>query len=285
MLLLIKSVLFDVFLFFILRSKMGLKSALVRRLLLPRNKHLANEVDQLFYLIEEKGTISERELQLTLAKCVGSLMDNPIKDPAPLRQILKHFIFPGGRRYRYDYVQLVDEAQDAILSKLNNVLFLIDPNYPNYMRELGERSKVIFSNWEKLCDYSDIYIALAAIIQLEQIYEHLSVYQVLLLILSLDRAIDRSSTKPTTKPFKAELSVEDQYHMHFSAIQIYQTNNAYVSLTGDSEFNRVPSDIQEYFDILMFYCRVQHVTQQELDKVKWLDQYGQKMFKKLKSTQ
>ena len=66
-----------------------------------------------------------------------------------------------GRTLRYDYINIVDYQQDKILHHLNDVIKTVDSDYVLGTHEFGERCRYIFSHWDELYQYSEIYIALA----------------------------------------------------------------------------------------------------------------------------
>ena len=135
----------------------------------------------------------QKELKSTLARCVEILKDYPIRDVTPLRQIFTHFTNRSGLVLRYDYINIVNSWQDEMLHHLNDVIKTVDPDYPLGTREFGERSKYIFAHWSELYQYSEIYIALATIIECEKVYYPLDAFTTISLIKQLDRAIMESS--------------------------------------------------------------------------------------------
>ena len=213
----------------------------------PYNEALRKETECIFQQIVNEEQISPEELKATLARCVDILKDYPISDAKPLEQIFIHFTNRCGRNLRYDYIKIVDEQQDRILHRLNDIIATVDEDFTYGSREFGERSRYIFEHWNELCSYSEIYTSLATLIECEDIYYPLSVFRTIDLIKLLDLAVRDSSLEAIKTPFETNISLTKRYSGISYECSVYLTENAYVALSGDKNFDHMPDEIRAYY--------------------------------------
>lgn len=256
----------------------------------PLNAQLENETLDLFsriqlqtYNPDPRYALSQEELKATLARCVEILKDYPIKNVEPLRQILGHFTNRMGRTLRYDYINIVDNQQDEILHQLNDIIKTVDSNYNLGTHEFGERSRYVFAHWSELYQYSEIYIALATIIECEDIYYPLDSFTTISLIRQLDLAITNSAgTAPIKEPFATNISNEERYYGFRYEIAIYYTDNGYSVLSGDNRFAEIPPEIQDFFQkFLNTPIPRGNVTENDVKTIASLEAEGRLLFKRL----
>lgn len=248
----------------------------------PCQKKLRKETEFIFRRVMNREEISPDELKATLARCVELLKNYPISDVQSLEQIFIHFTYKRGRNYRYDYIQLVDSQQDDILHRLNEILKTVDDDFVLGCHEFGERSKVVFDHWDELCNYSEIYVALSTIIELEDIYYPLSVYRTVYLIKRLDEAIMESNIEAIKTPYPTNLSMTDRYYGIRYEMSTYLTDNAYVTLSGDTQFEHMSDEIRQYYDHFNHKGSIYgDATQEDLDKISAIEQEGRMLFRRL----
>lgn len=252
----------------------------------PLNDKLKSESDFIFTKIRNQDKMSTKELKSTLARCVSILKDYPISDPKALKQIFIHFTRKDGRVLRYDYIQIVDNLQDEQLHRLNDIIKTVDSDYNLGTREFGERSRYVFSHWEELYRYSEIYIELATLIDCEDIYYPLDVFRTIDLIKWLDLAISKSpNIVPIKEPFPTNISNEVRYYGIRYEIAMYYTDNGYSVLSGDSHFKNIPSEIQAYFQkFLGTRCSYANKTDGDIKTIAALEAEGRLLFKRLTSS-
>lgn len=251
----------------------------------PINVALKKETDFIFSRILNQEKIEPDELKATLARCVEILKDYPIRDVKPLEEIFIHFTCKRGRVKRYDYIQIVDSLQDDILHHLNDVIKTVDGDFNLGTREFGERSRYIFSHWDELCCYSEIYTALSIIIDCENIYYPLDTFRTIDLIRCLDVNIQRSNLKPIKVPFETHITPKDRYYGIRYEISVYQTDNGYCALSGDVNFEHMSAEIKEYYNHFMRTSTpFGDVTDADIEKIIQLEQEGRHLFKRLKNT-
>lgn len=251
----------------------------------PLNAQLENETSFLFMQLQmpNEDTPSQKELKATLARCVEILKDYPIKNVTPLRQIFIHFTNKMGRALRYDYINIVDNRQDEILHHLNDVIKTVDSDYTLGTHELGERSRYVFSHWSELYQYSEIYIALATIIECEDIYYPLDAFTTISLIKQLDWAIIESAGITSIKdPFPTNISNEERYYGIRYEIAMYYTDNGYSILSGDNRFANIPPEIQAFFQkFLNTTVPIGNITENDVKTIASLESEGRLLFKRL----
>lgn len=251
----------------------------------PVNEKLKSESDFIFTKIRNQDKITTKELQATLARCVEILKDYPISDAKPLKQIFIHFTRKDGRVLRYDYIQIVDSLQDDRLHRLNDIIKTVDSDFNLGMREFGERSRYVFAHWQELYQYSEIYIALATLIDCEDIYYPLDVFRTIDLIKWLDLAISKSpNIAPIKEPFATKISNEARYYGIRYEISMYYTDNGYCTLSGDNHFARIPSEISAYFQRYE-NTRIPrgNVTEDDVKNISALESEGRLLFKRLRN--
>lgn len=248
----------------------------------PYNEALRKETEFIFQRIINEEEISDDELKATLARCVDILKNYPISNVEPLEQIFIHFTYKRGRRLRYDYIQIVDEQQDRILHRLNDILKTVDEDFTYGTREFGERSRYVFEHWDQLCSYSEIYTALSTIIEIEDIHYPLSIYRTVDLIRWLDIAVKDSSLEPIKTPFKTNISITDRYYGISYEVSVYQTDNGYEWLSGDRNFDHMPKEISEYEQRYMHRSTVYgEATEENLREITALEREGRILFRRL----
>lgn len=251
--------------------------------------------DSLEKLCAENGTqlqtlkqeiISPKELKSTLARCVEILKDYPIRDATPLRQIFTHFTNRSGLTLRYDYINIVNSWQDEMLHHLNDVIKTVDPDYPLGTREFGERSKYIFAHWSELYQYSEIYIALATIIECENIYYPLDAFTTISLIKQLDRAITESSNiVPVKEPFVTNISNRDRYYSIRYEITMYYTHIGYSILSGDGHCENIPPGVQAFLlKVVNASIPPDPITEDDIEAIAKLETEGRRLLKQLAAT-
>ncbi len=248
----------------------------------PYNEALRKETGFIFQRIVNEEEITPEELKATLARCVDILKNYPISDVEPLEQIFIHFTYKSGRRLRYDYIQIVDEQQDRILHRLNDIIKTVDDDFTYGTREFGERSRYVFEHWDQLCSYSEIYTALSTIIECEDIYYPLSIFRTVDLIKWLDNAIGESSLEPIKTPFETNISLSDRYYGISYEVSVYHTDNGYAWLSGDTNFDRMPNEIREYYQKYMNKGTVYgEATEEDLREITALEREGRMLFRRL----
>ena len=231
----------------------------------------------------KQETISPKELKSTLARCVEILKDYPIRDVTPLRQIFIHFTNGSGLTLRYDYINIVNSWQDEMLHHLNDVIKTVDPDYLLGTREFGEISKYIFAHWSELYQYSEIYIALATIIECEKIYYPLDAFTTISLIKQLDRAITESSNiAPVKEPFAINISNRDRYYGIRYEITMYYTHIGYSILSGDGHCENIPSWFQAFLlKVVNVSTLPDPITEDDIDAIAKLEIEGRRLLKQL----
>lgn len=248
----------------------------------PVNEKLRAETEFLFSRIKKQVETSEVELQACLSRCVDILKDYPIRDVRPLAQIFIHFTNTLPKVMRYDYIQIVDIQQDEILHRLNDILKSVDDDYVLGRREFGERSRTIFEYWEELCSYSEVYKAMAVLIECEKIYSPLSIFRCIDLIKWLDNAILASDLAPI-KTFETTITLTQKYYGIRYEISVYQTDNGYAALSGDLDFNFSP-EIKEYYRHYMQLSTLYgEATEDDLKQVQAVEQEGRMLFRRLRN--
>ena len=249
----------------------------------PTNDQLKKEVEFLFSRILNKEEIDDEKLKTILARCVEVLKDYPIRDVKPLEQIFIHFTCKRWHVLRYDYIQVVDSLQDARLHRLNDILKTIDDDFTLGMREFGERTRTIFAHWEELCRYSEIYIALATIIECENIYYPLDVFRAIDLIRWLDICIRNSTIESIKTPYPTNISLAQRYFGIRHEVSVYQTDNGYCALSGDIEFAKMSPEIEEYYKHYQNNKMPwnEKVTEADIESISALEQEGRMLFRRL----
>lgn len=248
---------------------------------MPRNECLRRETEFIFSRIKNNEVIKDDELKINLANCVMALKDNPISDVKPLEDIFNYFVSRENTR-RYDYFKIVNDFQNDRLQHLNEILKTLDNDYPDYSRELGIRSKSVFLHWSVLQEYSEIYIALAMIIELEDVYYPLDVYTVINLIRSLDVAINNSKLVAIKDEFDTSISNKDRYSCLCHTLQTYYSDKAYAYLSGDINFRKIPDEINKFYDKCMdMYYKKENITEDDLNKLINLEREGRRLFSRL----
>lgn len=248
----------------------------------PANHQLKKEVEFLFSRIMDKEEITPEELKATLSRCVAILKDYPISDVRPLEQIFIHFTTKKGRVLRYDYIQIVDNMQDEELHRLNDILKTVDNDFCLGTREFGERSRTIFQNWEKLCSYSEIYTALATLIECESIYYKLDTFRTIDLIRWLDICVSASDLTPIKTPFETNISLSDRYYGIRYEVSVYHTDNGYCALSGDVDFANMSKEIREYYnDYMNCHSPYGEVTEDDLQAIRKVEAKGRLLFRRL----
>ncbi len=248
----------------------------------PTNALLRKETEFIFTRILNQEKIATEELQATLARCVEILKDYPINDVKPLEQVFVHFTTTHGRSLRYDYIQIVDSLQDDRLHRLNDILKTVDEDFTLGTREFGERSRVVFAHWDELCSYSEVYIALSTIIECENIYYPLGVFRTIDLIRWMDICIQKSTLTPIKTPFKTNISLTQKYYGIRYEVSVYQTDNGYCALSGDTDFERMSSEIREYYQHYSHnHAPYGDATEDDVRSITELEQEGRRLFRRL----
>lgn len=248
----------------------------------PQNELLKKEMDWIFKRIKNNEPVDADELKASLARCVKTLKDYPIDDVRPLEQILIHFTTSRGREYRYDYIQIVDSQQDETLHHLNDVLKTLDRDFTLGMRELGERTRTVFAFWETLWQYSEIYVALATIIECENIYYELDVFRTIDLIRWLDKCIQASPLGAIKTPYPTDISLSERYYGISYEVNVYQTDNGYAALSGDAAFSHMSPEIISYYKhIAEHHSPFGEPTEGDLARIKEIEQEGRMLFRRL----
>lgn len=260
-----------------------LVNAAIKEYYTPVNKKLRKETEFLFMKITKQEEIAPEALQACLARSVEILKDFPISDVRPLVQIFYHFTTSIPRKYRYDYIQIVDMMQDEILHRLNEILKTVDNDYNLGTREFGERFRYIYENWETLCRYSEIYKQMAVLIECEDIYNSLDVYRCLDLIIWLDKAVRDSDLTPIKEPFPTAITTTQRYHGIKYEILVYQGDNGYLHLSGDGDFKLTP-EIREYYSRLArLNSPYGEPTEEDLQQAIAVEKEGRMLFRRLKN--
>ncbi len=248
----------------------------------PQNTLLKKETEFIFERINNQEDISQKELQAVLSRCVEILKDYPIRDAKPLEQIFIHFTNSLPRVLRYDYILIVDSVQDERLHHLNNILKTLDDDFTLGTREFGERARYVFRYWDVLCSYSEIYTALATIIECENIYCTLTKFRTIELIKWLDISIQTSNLTPNRNHFKTNISLTQKYYGIRYEIIVYQTDNGYCTLSGDVEFKKMSPEIKEYYNKCSLSGSIYgNVTEDDIQKIEALEQEGRFLFCRL----
>lgn len=248
----------------------------------PINPFLKKEVEFIFGRINNQEDISQKELQAILSRCVEILKDYPISDVKPLEQIFIHFTNTLPRVLRYDYILIVDILQDERLHRLNDILKTVDDDFTLGTREFGERARYVFKHWEKLCTFSEIYVALATLIECENIYSPLTKFRTIDLIKWLDDSIISSNLTPDKTPFNTTISLPQKYYGIRYEVSVYQTDNGYCKLSGDVDFKHMTPQIKEYYDKYTQTCIIYgEPTEKDLQQVTALEREGRLLFRRL----
>lgn len=248
----------------------------------PYTPELKRETNELFRKWEANEPISPEELQAALSRCVRALKDHPVKVCDSLEQVLIHFTTGLGRALRYDYIKIVDEYQDQILHRLNEAIKSVDPDYNMGTREFGERSREVFKHWDRFCGYSDIYVALATIIDCEKIYNSLSVYRTICLIKMLDDDIIINSTAKIGTTYPSNVDIKDKYYGLRYEVLVYQADNGYCALTGDGGFDHIPEEYYKYSSLLAHSnLKDRNITEDDYDELRDIEIQGRTLLKKL----
>jgi len=247
----------------------------------PYNEALRKETEFIFQRIVNDDEISADELKATLARCVDILKNYPISDVTPLEQIFIHFTYKRGRRLRYDYIKKVDEHQDRILHRLNDIIKTVDEDFTYGSREFGERSRYVFEHWDELSSYSEIYTALSTIIECEDIYYPLSIFRTVDLIKWLDNAVRDSSLEPIKTPFETNISLTDRCKGVSYEVSVYYTDKGYAWLSEDTNFDRMPNEIRKYCKKNMCNDTVyKEATEDNLREVLAIEKEGRMLFRR-----
>lgn len=248
----------------------------------PHNVALRKETEFIFQRIINEEQISPEELKATLARCVDILKNYPISDAQPLEQIFIHFTNKSGRNLRYDYIKVVDEQQDRILHRLNDIIATVDEDFTYGSREFGERSRYVFEHWNELCCFSEIYTSLATLIECENIYYPLSIFRTIELIKFLDLAVRDSSLTAIKTPFETNISLTKRYSGISYECSVYQTDNAYVALSGDKNFDHIPNVIKAYYQKLMSKGFIYgDATEEDVKEMAAIEREGRMLFRRL----
>lgn len=248
----------------------------------PYNEALRKETEFIFQRIINEEQISPEELKATLARCVDILKNYPISDAKPLEQIFIHFTYKRGRNLRYDYIQIVDEQQDRILHRLNDIIATVDEDFTYGTREFGERSRYVFEHWNELCSYSEIYTSLATLIECEDIYYPLKVFRAIDLIKRLDDAIRDSSLEAIKTPFETNISLTKRYYGISYECSVYHTDNGYVALSGDVNFDHMPDEIRAYYQKYMGKGHIYgDATEEDVKEMAAIEREGRMLFRRL----
>jgi hypothetical protein len=180
----------------------------------------------------------------------------------------------------------VDEQQDRILHRLNDILKTVDEDFTYGSREFGERSRYVFAHWDELSSYSEIYTALATLIECEDIYYPLTIFRTVDLIKWLDNAIRESSLEAIKTPFETNISLTDRYFGISYEASVYQTDNGYVALSGDINFDHMPDDIRAYYQKYMKKNTVYNeATEEDLREITEIEREGRMLFRRLNKPQ
>ncbi len=219
----------------------------------PRHQFIVDETNKICELIDRNFEFDELFYKEILANVIQKLAKYPVQDCNALKLVLLHFTCRIGSRWNcYDYYnRILDERTDRLLRHYKFVLATIDSTYNPGKRELGYTSQVMFDNWEKLCEYPETYMVLSAIISAEDIYIPINVYDLLLYLKKIDDAITASNIK-TLREFPDErgISLDQRIDALNYEICVYYGNSGYAVLTGDGNYEKVPSEIRDLWHIM-----------------------------------
>lgn len=178
---------------------------------------------------------------------------------------------------------MLNEACDKNKANLSDFINDVDPDYPLGTREFGERSKYIFAHWSELYQYSEIYIALATIIECEKVYYPLDAFTTISLIKQLDRAIMESSNiAPVKEPFAIDISNRDRYYGIRYEITMYYTHIGYSILSGDGHCENIPSGFQAFLlKVVNINTPPDPITEDNIDAIAKLETEGRRLLKQL----
>lgn len=226
----------------------------------PSTPALRRESERIMMEINTQKRIDPLIIQEALARAIEALQDHPVDRADVLDQILMFFRTGLGRAYRYDYSLLITPNQDKTLHHLNEMLFTLDSDYNLGKREFGERSRDIFKHWDELKSYGETYVALATIIDCEEIYMPLDAYTGLALLKKLDDEVINYPAMKASKPFDVNVPLEDRIAGAYYELLVYCCDNGYAYISGDHTFKNIPKEWWEYSD------RVMHLGYDSKDK-------------------
>ena len=206
----------------------------------PLTPELKVEADIIFSELDcKKEDVSESVIQGCLSRSVLALKKHPISDNSILTQIMMHYRTSLGHVLCYDYNRRVDLHDDKILRSINDMLFSIDNNYNLGKREIGERSRTLLNNWEKVCQYEETYEGLAAIIRCEDVHMPVGAYNALVYLVQLDGLIRNNPTTIIAQKYPSNISLNDRISSIRYEILVYYGNTAYLQSTNDKNFELV----------------------------------------------
>lgn len=176
----------------------------------------------------------------------------------------------------------MDEQQDRILHRLNDIIATVDEDFTYGSREFGERSRYIFEHWNELCSYSEIYTSLATLIECEDIYYPLSVFRTIDHIKWLDLAVRDSSLEAIKTPFETNISLTKRYYGISYECSVYLTDNAYVALSGDANFDHMPDEIRAYYQKVYGQGPIYgDATEEDVKEMDAIEREGRMLFRNL----
>ena len=251
---------------------------------MPKHEFFKKKVEYIYSYINNDEKLSQATLKYILIDCINELKDHPINDSKPLENIFYYFITNEFRNKRYDYILLVDDYYDEKLRHLNDILGTLDETYDIGQREFGERSKDIFRFWDKLCQYSEVYIALSMLVNYENVYHNINEFITIDLIMQLDHAVITSDLKPIKTEYPTDISLERKFSSLRSEIVAYYTDNAYMALSGDKHFEHFPKEISNFYKKIYQLNAIENVfaTEEDLQNLKGLEREGRYIFAGLK---
>lgn len=248
----------------------------------PYNSNLHIEAQRIMKKMSNCENVTTEELKLSLENAVKALMDCPINTCKTLEKIFMHFRTSIGRAYRYDYINIVDDEQDAQLHRLNEILTTLDNNYNMGQREFGERTRDIFNHWDELHGYPEIYQMLATIINCEDVYIPLDAFMVLDFLMCLDYDISQNSSKKQEEPFKVNITTKQRIKALQYEINVYQCENGYADLTNDHSFENMPVEFISYErELLESELKFKEMNEDTLNAVRAIETKGRNLLKQL----
>ncbi|MEY8369601.1 hypothetical protein AALA24_12670 [Anaerovoracaceae bacterium 42-11] len=219
----------------------------------PRHPFILDEFSNILNLMKQDFDFDDIFCKEVLSRVIQKLVKCPIQDCNVLKAVLWHFTCKIGRWNCYDYYnRILDEKTDKLLRHYRLVLQAIDSTYNPGRRELGDTSRAIFENWDKLCDYAETYSVLSIIVSAEDVYIPIDVYDVLLYLKKIDNAVSTSGIKRLRDfPDENSICIDQQIHALTYEVSIYYDMDAYSEVTGDRNCEKVPSEIHALWNAMI----------------------------------
>lgn len=222
---------------------------------------------------------SQKRMQMKLAKCVRALADTPIKEKKKLEEIFEHLNVSKERK-RYDYFQVVNEKQNNELLELNRILATLDNDFELGTRELGFRGKKAIENWDEICSYKEVYIALADIIQIEEADGYFTWKKVRELKSGIAKAKKDSPAPQQDSGYPTEITEERQYAALKYEIQTYMGEKAYGEVFREKAKNRADEYFKQYKDFHFKDESNEEITEEDMSGISDLAKMGRKAFER-----